>query len=109
MPAKKSVILFTFLFSAVMLTACRKEETRDGVEFSPAAPVAGQEITFSTPYHQTSYTCSWGFGDTQVGNTAYGQIGHIYSAAGDYVVSVTIYDQDQNVQWAFSETVTVNP
>ena len=87
--------------------SCKKEEEPEGFTWSPDPAVSGQEVTFTTPYHQTGYTCSWGFGDTYTANTAYAEIRHIYSSPGNYTVSVSIYDQNGVGQWAFSKNVTV--
>lgn len=99
------LILLIFVITAS--SSCKKDEYPEGFTWSPDPPAAGQEVTFRTSYHQTSYTCEWGFGDTQVMTTAYGETRHVYSVTGTYVVSLSVYDQNGVGQWSFSRNVTV--
>ena len=100
------LILLILILSAGW--SCKKEENPEGFTWSPDPANSGQEVTFSTPYYQVGYTSEWGFGDTYVGTTAYGEIRHTYASPGNYTVSLSIYDQNGVGVWAFSKAVPVH-
>jgi len=78
-----------------------------GFEYSPAAPVAGQETTFYAvgSYDPTGITLYvWSFGD---GTYAQGwQASHTFAAIGDYTVALTVTNA-MGIQTTISKTVSV--
>ncbi len=73
--------------------------------FSPAAPVAGQSVTFTDSSTNTPTSWSWDFGD---GTTSTAQNpAHVYSAAGTY--TVTLVAGNAGGSGTVSQTVTASP
>jgi PKD repeat protein len=64
----------------------------------------GMNFNFNVPAYQEGYTCTWDFGD---GTSAAGfSVYHTYDEEGEYVVVVTIYDDEGDI--AFLKEFTVN-
>ncbi len=78
-------------------------DIRVGFNYTPDAPVAGQEISFTNASTGGS-TYAWDFGDGTISTTE--NPTHTYEAAGTYNVTLTL-DDNQNLEYA--EEVTVAP
>ncbi len=80
--------------------------------YTPENPVINQTITFnasnSTDPDGTIEKYEWDFGDGNITNTTEAIITHSYSQAGDYVVNLTVTD-DEGAKNTASKTITVSP
>jgi PKD repeat protein len=78
--------------------------------YSPEKPVINQTITFNASNSSdpdgniTKY--DWNFGDGNITNTTEAIINHTYSLAGDYIVNLTVTDNDGAMN-ATEKTITV--
>ncbi|MBL7117388.1 MAG: carboxypeptidase regulatory-like domain-containing protein, partial [Candidatus Syntrophoarchaeum sp.] len=80
--------------------------------YTPENPIINQTITFnasnSTDPDGTIEKYEWDFGDGNITNTTEAIITHSYSQAGDYVVNLTVTD-DEGAKNTASKTITVSP
>jgi chitodextrinase len=79
------------------------------ITFQPAAPVAGDGVTFhaqrTNPGQGTGDTFAWAFGDGNTGTGA--DVSHAYTAGGTYTVTLTVAEAGGSSQVADTEVVVV--
>jgi len=66
--------------------------------FTPSYPIEGETVTFdayaSTPNGGSITSYYWNFGDGNTANLTTGAVTHVYSAIGNYTVTLTVTDSE---------------
>ena len=80
--------------------------------YSPENPVVNQTIIFnasnSTDPDGNITKYEWSFGDGNITNTTEPVISHFYASAGDYIVNLTVLDNEEAVD-STNKTIAVYP